>query len=126
MSDISFNWGPLDYAMIALFMCGPGALLGLTAGAVLWHGHRVRGALFGGIAGFLLLMGYWHVYIESSLSRSDGPGMAALKSLTVAWPGVAIGGIAGAWLCRKHRPAGAIAGAAAGFVLWLYGWWLLA
>ena len=68
-----------------------GALVGLATGTVLWHGHRVRGALFGAIEGFLLLLGYWHIYIESSLSRSDGPGMAALKSLAVAWPGVAIG-----------------------------------
>ena len=125
MSDISFHWSALDYAMIVLFMCGPGALLGLTAGAILWHGHRVRGALFGGIEGFLLLMGYWHVYIESSLSRSDGPGPAALKSLAVAWPGVAIGAAIGALVFRNHRLAGIAACAPAGFVLALYVWWLL-
>jgi len=125
MSDISFSWGLRDYIFIALILCGPGALVGLVIGAAGWREHRILGGVLGAIEGFLLLLGYFHLYIESSLSISDSAALAALKSLTFAWPGLAIGGAAAAFAWRGHRTLGAIAGAPAGFVLWLYGWWLL-
>jgi len=125
MSDISLNWGVLDYALIIAILCGPGAVLGLITGAALLPGHRIRGAIIGALEGFLVLLGYWHVHIGSNLSLSDGGAQAVLKSLAVAWPGVAIGGLAGALAFRTHRLAGIVAGAPAGFILGLYVWWLL-
>ena len=126
MSDISLNFSAFDYALIALILCGPGALLGLLIGAAGWNEHRVLGAVLGALEGFLVSAGYFHVYLESSLSRSDGAAAAVVKALVVAWPGIAIGAIAAACLWRHHRLLGSVAGAAAGFVLWLYGWWLVA
>ncbi len=125
MSDIALNWGVFEYAFIALIVCGPGAVLGLAIGAIGWREHRVRGGVLGAITGFALLLGYFIVYLGSNLSLSDGPAEAALKSLVVAWPGVIIGGAAAAFAWRGHRVLGAIAGAPAGFVAWLFGWWLL-
>jgi Na+/proline symporter len=40
-------------------------------------------------------------------------------------PGLLLGGIAGALLWRRHRVAGGVLGAGAGFVLWLAGWMIL-
>ena len=125
MSDISLNWTVLDYIMIAVILCGPGALIGLVVGAVGWREHRILGGMLGAIEGFVLLFCYLHVYMGSSLSVSDSPEQAAFKALAVTWPGVAIGGAAAAYFWRGHRILGAMAGAPAGFVLWLYGWWLL-
>jgi hypothetical protein len=126
MSDITLKWSVLDYIMIALFLCGPGAVVGLVVGAAGWRGHRILGGVLGAIEGFVLLFCYLHIYIESSLSVSDGAAEAALKALAVTWPGVAIAGAAAAYAWRGHRILGAMAGAPVGFVLWLYGWWLLA
>ena len=126
MSDIALNFDVFDYALIALIMCGPGAVLGLVIGAIGWREHRIWGGILGAIEGFALLLGYFLVYLGSNLSLSDGPAHAALKSLAVAWPGIVIGGAVAAYAWRGHRMLGAIAGAPAGFVAWLFGWWLLA
>ena len=125
MSDISLHWSVLDYTVIALFTCGPGALVGLIVGAVGWTEHRIRGALLGAIEGFLLFFCYLQVYIESNLSVSASALSAIPKALAITWLGVLAGGAAGAWLWRRHRVLGAIAGAPAGFVVFLYGWWFL-
>jgi Na+/proline symporter len=37
-------------------------------------------------------------------------------------PGLLLGGIPGALLWRRHRIAGGLLGAVAGFVVWLLGW----
>jgi Na+/proline symporter len=55
---------------------------------------------------------------------NDPLSMIAI-ALIFGSPGLLIGGIAGALAWRRHRIAGAISGAAAGFILWLTGWmWL--
>jgi Na+/proline symporter len=43
-------------------------------------------------------------------------------ALILGSPGFLLGGIAGALLRRKHRIAGALLGAVAGFVICLTGW----
>lgn len=43
-------------------------------------------------------------------------------ALLFGCPGLLLGGIAGAWSWRRHRVAGALLGAIAGFVIWLTGW----
>ena len=125
MSDISLSFSPIEYAMIALIVCGPGALAGLVIGAAGWTGHRLLGALLGAVEGFAVLAVYFHVYLASSLSVSHSAAAASLNALVIASPGIAIGGGAAAWLWRSHRVLGGVAGAAAGFMLWLYGWWIL-
>lgn len=126
MSDISLKWGLLDYIEIVLVLCGPGALVGLAIGAIGWRERRVLGALLGAIEGFLLLFCYLYVYIESSLSVSEGAARAAFRSLAITWPGILVGGALGSWLWKTHRILGAVALAPIGFVLSLYAWWLLA
>lgn len=54
MSDIGLNWGPLDYAFIALFLTGPGLVVGAVLGALLWRGHRFAGAALGAVVGVAL------------------------------------------------------------------------
>ncbi|MGP0093449.1 MAG: hypothetical protein ACLPKB_26440 [Xanthobacteraceae bacterium] len=125
MSDISLNWSPADIALVALFMCSPGIAGGLVAGALGWPRHRLRGGALGAIIGFVLLVGYWHVYLASNLSLNLDPAPAAWTALGVSWPGVLLGALAGAVLWRPQRLSGAFFGASAGFVLWLHGWYLL-
>jgi Na+/proline symporter len=54
MSDIRLDWGPLDWAEIALFVGAPGLILGALLGAVAWRRHRIWGALLGAVAGLVL------------------------------------------------------------------------
>jgi hypothetical protein len=54
MSDISLNWGPLDWAEIALFVGAPGLVWGALLGAIAWRRHRLWGALLGAITGLVL------------------------------------------------------------------------
>ena len=125
MSDISPNWSAAEIAMIALFMCWPGIAVGLVLGALGWPRHRLWGGALGAIAGFVLLAGYWHVYLATNLSLNLKPAPAAWMALGVCWPGPLLGALAGAALWRPQRLSGALFGAAAGFVLWLHAWYLL-
>jgi Na+/proline symporter len=59
MSDIALNWGPLDYAFIALILGCPGLAVGGVLGALLWRGHRIAGAALGAAAGFVLWLAGW-------------------------------------------------------------------
>jgi hypothetical protein len=63
----------------------------------------------------------------SDIGLTFGPLDLALIALIIGAPGLAIGAIVGAFAWRRHRVAGALTGAAAGFVLWLGGfvWWKL-
>jgi Na+/proline symporter len=45
--------------------------------------------------------------------------------LLLGSPGFLLGAIPGALLWRKHRIAGALVGAVAGFVVWLAGWMVM-
>jgi Na+/proline symporter len=59
MSDISLNFGPLDYAFIALLFGSPGIIIGGVLGALLWRGHRLAGAALGAPAGLVLWLAGW-------------------------------------------------------------------
>ncbi len=54
MSDIGLDWGPFDYAAIALIVGAPGLLFGLILGAILWRRHRVWGAVAGAAVGLVV------------------------------------------------------------------------
>jgi ABC-type arginine/histidine transport system permease subunit len=126
MSDISLNWGFLDYATIALLLSWPGALSGLLIGAIACKGHRVLGGALGALAGLALLVAYWIVYAGSNLSLSEDPAQAVFTSMRIAWPGMTLGCLVGTAVWRGRRMLGAILGTPSGFILWLYGWWYLA
>jgi Na+/proline symporter len=57
MSDIGIDWGPLDWAMIALILGAPGLVIGAAVGALAWRRHRLYGALLGAAAGLVLWLG---------------------------------------------------------------------
>jgi len=65
MSDISLNWGPLDWAEIALFVGTPGLVLGALLGGIAWRRHRLWGALLGAVAGLVL----WDAGVVAWLER---------------------------------------------------------
>lgn len=54
MSDISLDWGPLDWVEIALFLGAPGLILGALLGAIAWRRHRLWGTFLGAVAGLVL------------------------------------------------------------------------
>jgi Na+/proline symporter len=54
MSDIDLDWGPLDWAEIALLIGAPGLVLGALLGAIAWRRYRLWGALLGAVAGLAL------------------------------------------------------------------------
>jgi hypothetical protein len=54
MSDIGLDWGPLDYAALALIIGAPGLVVGAAVGAFAWRRHRLFGGLLGGFAGLTL------------------------------------------------------------------------
>jgi Na+/proline symporter len=59
MSDIGLDWGPLDYAALALIIGAPGLVIGAALGAIFWRRHRLWGALLGALAGSILwLVGF--------------------------------------------------------------------
>ena len=58
-------------------------------------------------------------------SRRPIGAQTAWAALGVCWPGPLLGALAGAALWHPQRLAGALFGASAGFVLWLYASYLL-
>ena len=46
MSDIGLNWGPFDYAFIALFLGGPGLVVGAAIGAIVGLALWIGGLLY--------------------------------------------------------------------------------
>ena len=54
MSDIGGIFTPLDLALIALMICGPGLVLGGVIGALAWRRRRIAGGLIGAVAGLAL------------------------------------------------------------------------
>jgi hypothetical protein len=58
VSDISLNWGVLDYALIALIIGWPGLPLGGLLGALAWRAHRIYGGVLGAAAGLALWIGW--------------------------------------------------------------------
>jgi hypothetical protein len=66
MSDIGILNG-LGGTLFVLGLFGsPGLPVGAIAGALLWRGHRVWGALIGGVAGFALCLLGW-LYFSDNL-----------------------------------------------------------
>ncbi|MBC7283770.1 hypothetical protein [Hoeflea sp.] len=62
MSDIGI-FSTSDLVMLALIACSPGFALGVALGAWISPGHRLRGGLLVGIAGFVLAFAGWWVYL---------------------------------------------------------------
>jgi hypothetical protein len=122
LSDISLNWGPGDYALIALMIGGPGLGIGCLCGAIAWRAHRVWGGIAGAIAGFGLNLGAFFVWAGSNLSVSLDFHGALLLALAHGLPGLVAGAALGAWLWRSSRISGATCGALAGLVLWSGAW----
>jgi hypothetical protein len=58
----------------------------------------------------------------SDIGILNDPVSLIAIALVLGSPGLLIGGLPGALLWRRHRVAGALLGAVAGFVLWLAGW----
>jgi hypothetical protein len=65
MSDIGLDWGPLDWAEIALFVGAPGLVIGALLGAILWRRHRLWGALVGAVVG----LGLWDAGFVAWMAR---------------------------------------------------------
>jgi Na+/proline symporter len=59
MSDIDMLNALLTVIGIALLLGSPGLMLGAIAGALLWRGHRVAGAVLGAVAGLVLWLAGW-------------------------------------------------------------------
>jgi Na+/proline symporter len=58
----------------------------------------------------------------SDIGTLNDPVSLIAIALFLGSPGLLLGGIPGALLWRRHRIAGALLGAIAGFVVWLTGW----
>jgi Na+/proline symporter len=61
----------------------------------------------------------------SDIGILNDPVSLMVIALLFGCPGLLLGGIPGALLWRRHRIAGGLLGAVAGFVLWLTGLMLL-
>jgi Na+/proline symporter len=59
MSDIDMLNALLTVIGIALLLGSPGLGLGAIAGALMWRGHRVAGAVLGAVAGLVLWLAGW-------------------------------------------------------------------
>jgi hypothetical protein len=57
MSDIGLDWGPLDYAVLALILGAPGLVIGVVLGALAWRRRRLLDAVVGALLGFVLWLG---------------------------------------------------------------------
>jgi Na+/proline symporter len=58
----------------------------------------------------------------SDIGILNDPVSLIAIALILGSPGLLLGAIPGALLWRRHRIAGALLGAATGFVVWLAGW----
>jgi Na+/proline symporter len=58
----------------------------------------------------------------SDIGILNDPVSLLIIALLFGSPGLVLGAIAGAWSWRRHRIAGGLLGAIAGFVIWLTGW----
>jgi len=59
MSDVGLFNGPFATAFILLIVGGPGLPLGAIVGALVWRGHRIRGAALGAVLGYGLWLLGW-------------------------------------------------------------------
>ena len=57
MSDISLEFTWFDILLFGLLIGSPGLLLGGALGAFAWKGHRVYGAVLGGVLGLCVYLG---------------------------------------------------------------------
>jgi len=58
----------------------------------------------------------------SDIGILNDPLSIAFVLLVIGSPGLPLGALVGAVVWRRHRIWGALAGAVAGFALWLAGW----
>ena len=65
MSDIGILNDPLGMAFVLLVMGSPGILPGGVAGALVWRGHRIIGAVLGAASGFGLWLASWLYFTDN-------------------------------------------------------------
>ncbi len=115
----------LQLLLIMFAYSAPAFAVGLLLGGVGWQPHRLLGAAVGGITGLALGMLFWLVYLNTDLSVHFDPDELIFTGLRRGWPGILIGAVIGAALCRQRRVFGALCGAVLGFAPGLLVWWLL-
>ncbi|MBS0532880.1 MAG: hypothetical protein JSR72_02380 [Proteobacteria bacterium] len=59
MADVGILNDPLSIAFVVFIIGSPGLVAGALAGAILWRGRRVLGALTGALVGFMLWFAGW-------------------------------------------------------------------
>jgi hypothetical protein len=122
LSDISLNWGLIDYALIALITSSPGLAVGVLCGAIGWRAHRILGGMLGAIIGSGVCLGGFLVWVNADSSLTVSFHQALLLALEHGLPGFFAGAALGAGLWRNRRISGAVWGALGGVALWLSGW----
>ena len=64
MSDIGSIFSTWDILLMIAVACAPGLVLGAALGGWKSPGHRLRGGLVWGLAGFALAFAGWWFYLE--------------------------------------------------------------
>jgi hypothetical protein len=77
MSDIGILNDALGIGFVLVVLGSPGILPGGIAGALVWRGHRISGAVLGAVAGFGLWLAGW-LYFTDNLC--PGSGMESARS----------------------------------------------
>jgi hypothetical protein len=110
--------------LIMLAYSAPAFVIGVLVGALGWPPHRLMGATVGGVAGLLLGLLFWWIYLNTDLSVHFDPDELIFTGLRRGWPGIVIGAAVGALLASR-RAFGALCGGILGFGPGLLAWWLL-
>lgn len=114
----------LQLFLIMLVYSAPAFVLGVLVGALGWPQHRLMGAALGGLAGLLLGLLFWWIYLNTDLSVHFDPDELILTGLHRGWPGILLGAAIGSYVTWR-RAFGALCGAILGFGPGLLIWWLL-
>lgn len=114
----------LELLLIMLVYSAPAFVLGMLVGAAGWQPHRVMGAALGGLAGILIGVLFWWIYLNTDLSVHFDPDELIVTGLRRGWPGMLVGGVIGS-LVTWRRVFGALCGAILGFAPGLLAWWML-
>jgi hypothetical protein len=114
----------LQLFLIMLAYSAPAFGLGVLVGALGWQPHRLMGAAVGGLAGLLLGLLFWWIYLNTDLSVHFDPDELILTGLRRGWPGMLAGAVIGAFITWRWI-FGAVCGAILGIIPGLVVWWLL-
>lgn len=114
----------LQLLLIMLVYSAPAFVLGILVGGIGWPSHRLVAAALGGLAGVLLGLLFWWLYLNTDLSVHFDPEELILTGLRRGWPGMLLGAAIG-FFATWRRTFGALCGAILGFAPGLLAWWLL-